>query len=160
MMRLVNLFLMFALSGLLLGCSSTKTRTSYDTETDFSALKTYAWMPDVDDAFPTTERAEHFVNAVDAQLESKGFKLVTDSPDVVIRVHRLVTYREEGASVYGGTVQFAKSMIRMDFLHPDTGKPMWEGVMDAYLEKDANIEEVKKQIDVGVETLFMSFPPD
>ncbi len=131
-MKKYNLILAALLIVTLTGCStSINARRSYDASTDFSGMTSYAWIPFESRSFSTPESAERFQTAMDSLLAEKGFKLVSDAPNFLIKTNRVETYREQYKSIYGGVVDFPKAMIRVNFFDPATKLPIYEVAVDA-----------------------------
>ena len=144
--------------GLVSGCMGIQARFSFNNEADFNALKTYAWRSDARESFTDPADAEHYVNAMNAQLASKGFKQVQDSPDFFIHTFPSEKYTDVYLTTHG-EVEFFRGRISLQFLDAKTGVMIWEGVAKAYLSEETNPTEVKKAINKGVETLMKGFPP-
>ena len=159
-MKLYHVILAAILATGLLGCSTNKieARHSYDSETDFSTLVSYAWLPVKQEIFSTPESAEHYRNAMDNTLAKNGFTLNSESPDFLIDTQRVETYRESYVSIYG-VVDFPKAMIRIDLLHPTSSEIIYEGAADAYFDVDASQRSKNATIDRAVEALLGGFPP-
>ena len=158
-MKLHQLVLITTLAASLSGCNSTiEARHSYDSETDFSSLASYDWLPVKQAIFSTPESAEHYRSAMDNMLASKGFNPNTESPDFLIKTQRVETYREKYVSIYG-LVEFPKAMIRIDLLRPSSNEVIYEGAADAYFDVDASQQKKNTTIDRAVEALLGGFPP-
>ncbi len=159
-MKLYHVVLTAILAVGLSGCStsSIKARHSYDSETDFSSLASYAWLPVKQAIFSTPASAEHYRKAMDNMLAKKGFNLNSETPDFLINTQRVETYREKYVSVYG-LVEFPKAMIRINFLHPTSSEMIYEGAADAYFDVDASQKKKNVTIDQAVEALLGGFPP-
>jgi hypothetical protein len=137
---------------------SVQARYSFDAETDFKSLKTYTWMPGLQERFSDPVNADHYKNAMNAQLASKGFKLTPENPDFLIRTYPSKQYRE----VYlmnNREIEFHKGILVMDFVDAKSSVVIWEGVAYAFLSEETNPEELKKSIYLGVEKLMRGFPP-
>ncbi len=71
----------------MMGCSSIAVNYDFDPEYNFSAIKTYDWLP-VPEKVKTDELTiKHIRRAVNTQLEEKGLKLTSGNPDMLIAVH-------------------------------------------------------------------------
>ena len=157
-LQLAHVLLIPFFAVLLSGCYSIQARYSYDTNTDFGGLKTYAWTAGVGSAFFLAASAQHYQNAMDAQLESKGFERVEEDPDFTIRTHKVDTYREQYRTG-GGYIDFPKSMIRIDFVDSKTGAVIWEGAAEAYVTERSSEKQIQKTIHDAVRDLLKEFPP-
>ena len=86
-MRLLNLLTLITAPLWLFGCSSLSVNYDYDTQTDFSQLKTYNWLDFPGNANVSEFNRARFITAVENTLASKGFKQYSSSPDFVIATH-------------------------------------------------------------------------
>ena len=150
----IVLFLLVSLSG----CYGVQSRYSYSAETDFSALRSYSFSPVVDEAFSRPVYADRFRASMDEGLSSRGLIRDEDKPNFIIRVPRIESYVESYQPLYGA-VEFNKSVLRVNFLDPDTGRPLWEGVAVSYISPDWAEDRVAKEIDDAVRDLLEGFPP-
>jgi len=143
----------------LYGCYSIEARYSFDSETDFSGLSSYAWLELDKEIFSTPESAEHYVSAMNEMLASKGFDLNPEDPDFQILTESVETYREKYTTL-NGTVDFPKAMLRVDFLNASSGEVIYEAASDAYFDPNATQAAKNAIIDKGVKALLSEFPPD
>ncbi len=151
--------LAFCLLGLISGCMGVKSRSAINAETDFTALKTYAWMSGLQEKFYNPVYADYYMDAMNSQLTSKGFKLETENPDFLIRTHHTKEHTEKTKTISSVEVEFHKGMIAMEFLDAKSGKVIYGGVAETYLSEESKPNEVKKDIDEVVENLIKGFPP-
>lgn len=122
------------------------------------AGSTYTWMPDAASAFTIEVNGKHYVDAMDAELKSKGLSLVKENADFSIQTHRVTSHRDEYKSVSGG-VDFPKATLQVEFFNPATSKPIWEGTAELYISEHAATRESRKAIYDAVGTLLKDFPP-
>jgi hypothetical protein len=154
-MKLYKLFciiLALTLAAILSGCSTKiEARYSYNRQTDFSSLKSYAWVQeDMTTKFSTPESAKYY--------EKKGFNLNPDAPDFLIKTFNAYNYVEKYISVYGN-VEFPKSMLRINFLNPLSKEVIYESAAFAIIDEKATQETKNAAIDKTVEALLIEFPP-
>lgn len=149
---------LLCVSSLLLGCYSTDSRAKYDSSTDFSRLKTYNWQPDAASAFTIEVNGNHFVDAMNAQLKSKGFSMVEESADFSIKTHEVESHVDDYKSVRGN-VNFPKAVISVDFIDPTSGSALWGSAADIYISEDSATQESKDEIYKAVDSLLGEFPP-
>ena len=140
------------------GCYSIESRHSYDSSTDFSGLKSYAWVPVEHAIFSTPASAEHYQSSMENMLGTNGFNLNPAAPDFLISTHYVGTYVEKYKS-YAGNVEFPKAMIRINLLNPSSNEVIYESAAFAYLEENAKQESKNAIIDKAVEALLSEFPP-
>ena len=161
-MRLFPLALAILLVAGISGCStySVEGRYSYDSATDFSVIKSFAWKNVDEDTFPTPENNAHFRSAMASALSAKGFTENQENPDFVIGTEPVKSYREMFKLYEGGEVEFEHKILRVNFIHPSSGTHIYEGVASAYNNPDWSQEEINAEIDEAVEVILRKFPPD
>jgi predicted DsbA family dithiol-disulfide isomerase len=162
-MKLYKLFciiLALMLAAILSGCSTKiEARYSYNSQTDFSSLKSYAWVQeDMTTKFSTPESAKYYESTMENVLAKKGFNLNPDAPDFLIKTFNAYNYVEKYISVYGN-VEFPKSMLRINFLNPSSKEVIYESAAYAIIDEKATQETKNAAIDKTVEALLIEFPP-
>jgi len=170
----------------ILSCSTIRVSYEYDPEADFSTLKTYDWLP-----IPKKDRGNELAiknlkSIVNRQLEAKGFKMRSESPDVLIALHfgkerRVDTeewgyaYRRGGPYYWGTTpyywgppesyeyrrgietYEYEIGTLIIDFINPKTMELIWRGTGRSVIEPDS--EKRLKDIDETVAKVLENFPP-
>lgn len=158
-MKSLQFILVLVIAAVLSGCYSISARYSFDSETDFSGLNSYAWASLQEKTFSTPESAEHYHNAMDDILTAKGFNLNPESPDFLILTPSVDTYREGYQSMAYGVVDFSKAMIRISFVVPSSKESIYEAAAAVYIDEDATQRVKNSTIDQAVEALLEQFPP-
>ena len=161
-MKLIPLTLALLLVVGISGCStySVEGRYSYDSATDFSVIKSFAWKSANEASFATPENNAHFRSSMASALSAKGFTENQESPDFVIATVPIKDYRED-YELYGyGKVAFEHKILRVSFVDPSSGRHIYEGVASAYNNPDWSQEEINAVIDKAVEVILSKFPPD
>ena len=148
------------LAAALSGCATNKiaARHTYNSQTDFSGLNSYAWVQGEQADFSTSESAEHYNGVMENMLATKGFNLNPGAPDFLIKTHPVETYVEKYTH-YSGNVEFPKGMLRINILDPLSKKIIFESAATAYVDKNATQESKNATIDKAVEALLSEFPP-
>lgn len=160
LMKISQCILFLMLSVGLSGCSvySVEGRYSYDSAIDYSAMKDFVLL-DVDDSvFSTPESTAHYRRTIVSALTAKGLIENRENPDFAIKTHPVGTYREEYISIHGN-IAFPKVMLRVNFLHPSSGAPIFEGVADAHFDESMSQEDKNATIDEAVKVILTGFPP-
>lgn len=178
-----------------LACILTGCATSYDISRDFdpsinfSALHTFAWMPDakvgsgdilVDSDTLLRQRVE---NAVERELLLKGYRKQADgkTPDFLLTFHAAMKKKVEVityAGYYGygwwgypwgymggglGPQAYMRDyderVIVLDILDPGTRKLLWRATARNTLDEDDSPQEKTEQIDRVVRQMLAAFPP-
>ncbi len=153
------------------GCSPISVRTDYDHEVNFSAYKTYRWMP------PPKKRAKKSVRkgslldtrvrrAVEAELESRGYTVKTSGrADALLAYHVGVRDRIDvehygyGYGYWGRRThvhRYKEGTIVIDIVDPEARQLIWRGAAaGAVGHPQPNPEKVKK----AVAKIFEDYPP-
>jgi hypothetical protein len=146
-----------------------KVELEYTHGTDFSAYKTYGWVPFQD---PAANPANHIrvTRAVEKELEAKGLTKATDSrADVFVRYQGRLEKKVKGTPAKVDspwqptnprfTVDFSKVQIGTLVLELYDGRTkdvVWHGRTSARMATPDRIEE---QISAAVKLLLSRFPP-
>ena len=158
--KLYRLMLALMLVAALSGCAYNKieVRHSYDSQTDFSGLNSYAWVHGDQDSFSNSESYEHYKSTMDNMLATKGFNLNPEAPNFLIKTHNVKSYVEKYTSVHGN-VEFPKAMLRINFLNPSSKEVIFESAASAYVDENATQKSENAVIDKAVKALLSEFPP-
>jgi hypothetical protein len=158
--KLYRLMLALMLAAALSGCATSNitARHTYNSQTDFSGLNSYAWAQGNEASFSTSESAEHYKSAMENMLATKGFNLNPGAPDFLIKTHPVKNYVEKYTH-YSGNVEFPKAMLRINFLDPLSKKIIFESAATAYFDKNATQESKNAILDKAVKALLSEFPP-
>ncbi len=176
-MKNLKTFLFLCFVSSLLGCASVTVQYDYDTEANFSNLKTYDWMPILARADMNRLIIKRIKNAVNMKMEGKGFRATKDNPDLLIAMH---VGKEIELSVtnhsyhhrpyrrgpwYGGgggisVNKIEKGALVIDFVDTKTNGLIWQGVAKATVKRDQSREKQDKRINEAVTKLFKHFPPN
>lgn len=171
-MRIATLI---GIAGLALATSGYAQDISYDYDktTDFTQLKTYAWVrwTNVSDEL----NHKRIVDALEAQLAAKGLVKVEASanPDVLVAYHTSFSKDLEingSASGWGG-YRFGPSRtgsarvqevvigtLIVDMVNAKTNTIAWRGVAAKELDANASPEKRDKNINKAAEKLFKNYP--
>jgi hypothetical protein len=161
------------------GCSSVMVNYDYDTEVDFSKYKNFAWMkPAV--AVGNARAAKHentlfykrLRNAMDSQLEAKGYKLDANDPHFVIVYHIGIEDKIDVTNwgywygphwgPWGSNVDvyhYREGTLIVDFIDYDTKQLIWRGIAQKALSSRPDPEQAGAVIADIVERMLRNFPP-
>lgn len=145
----------------------------YDKGTDFSKLKTYAWVSGTN----LRDELNHkrIMDAVDAQLVAKGFTRVDPSanPDVLVAYHASFNQNLEingFSSGWGGyrwgaarsgsarVDQITTGTLVVDIVNAKSKTIVWRGVATKELDEKASPEKRDKNINKAAEKMFKNYP--
>jgi hypothetical protein len=166
---------------LLAGCTSVRLGLDYDTSTDFSSLRTFAWHPE-----SHQEDAKNSQNplidarirtAIEETLISKGYeKVVLDSADFLVGFHFSVERKLEvssmnatfGYSQYGrggslgyqtSVTEYDEGIIVIDIAEAETDALVWRGSGARRVGTSNDPDKVTKKVNRAVSEILSQFPP-
>jgi len=160
-------------------CAPISVTDDYDTQTDFTKLRTYAWhvapagAPAVDSL--TQQR---IVRAVDDALEAKGFrKADSGTPDFKVHTMASVSQRIQTQPVTVGVgyawrygyvaagegvevTAYDEGTLILDVISTATKNLVWRGTARGAVERDRTPEEREARIRDAVFKVIERFPPN
>ncbi|UCD56922.1 MAG: DUF4136 domain-containing protein [Candidatus Hydrogenedentota bacterium] len=167
------------LSLLIIACSTISVSYDYDREADFTILKTYDWLPVPPEARADGLIVKRITNAVDRELEAKGFTMMPEAPDFHIAIYgeRLtkLDIRDRGYDYgpyrYRGyywpedrrrieVYQYDEGTLILDLINAQTNELIWRGTATAVIDPYATPEQRDKRITEAVGKILSNFPPD
>jgi Domain of unknown function (DUF4136) len=147
----------------------------YDKGTDFSRIKTYAWVrwTNLGDEL----NHKRIVDAIEAQLAAKGLVKVEASanPDVMVAYHTSFSRDLEingSATGWAGyrfgpvrsgsarVEQVVVGTLYVDIVNAKTNTIVWRGIATKDLDVNASPEKRDKNITKAAEKLFKKYPPE
>lgn len=81
-MKLLQYILCFCFIASLINCSTIKVNHEYDSGADFTSYKSYDWFPVPKKIIKYRHITEKIKLVMSRQLESKGYKKVSEGPDL------------------------------------------------------------------------------
>jgi hypothetical protein len=168
---------------LLAACSSVQVSTDYDPGTDFSVLKTYAWLPRKastggDPRLDSTLLNERIRGAVEAQLAERGYKKTASGrADFLVAYHTAVERKMDVDTIYRGygygpdtwgwggghetmVYQYDQGTLLLDFLDRKAHRLLWRGSASAVVSESSTPEKRTALINEAVAKLLDRFPPE
>lgn len=164
---------------LIVACSPISVSTDYDTQADFSSLKSFNWlegtvMSKKDALKPDGLVAKRVKEATISELERKGYVFVkTESPDFFVIVHTGVedriditrwgyTYaRRWGPFGRRTTVsKYREGTLFIDIINARTKELIWRGSGTSPMNVAKTPEERDQFINDVVEKILENFPPE
>jgi hypothetical protein len=179
-MMMKNTMLLLVICIAMAGCATPLAVTSdYDTAVDFTALKTFDWMPATGNAAGDELLVKKFRNTVDAQLKAKGRTMTADNPDFLIAMEL------SGRTTYGGSTAVGMSVgipvgragsvsvgggkskprekkegvLVLGFLDPKSMSLLWRATATAEVKGSATAEEQQQKISEVIAAMLAHFPP-
>lgn len=175
------LFLAFSV-GLLSGCSSVSVSRDFDTATEFTLLKTYAWQdaeqPETGDPRIDNDlNDERIRNAVNTTLATKEFQL-SERGDADFLVVYYIDFKRKlnsssisfgmgtgGHGRYGGMgyntgfSEYDEGNLTIDIMDASDGKMIWRGVGTRAVYTGSNPQKATSVINGSVVKILKKFPP-
>lgn len=164
---------------LISACASPKIGFDYDRSADFTAYRTYEWMPD--SRSPTGDRRidndlvdARIRAAIDGQLRRKGYTSPAGGrPDFYVAYQAALTDMMKGASTqrYIGdratglyttinAIQpYKDGALLVDIVDGATQRLVWQGTASAEVDPGMTAKERDEQIARVVKAMFEHFPP-
>jgi hypothetical protein len=161
---------------LLAGCSSagTKVVTDFDREASFDGRETYTWVFVSEDQFalsgsPTRESELRVVEAVDSALAEKGFRKVSENPDLLVGfavttedktdVQQIYTDQSLGYVMGQTNVrEYQEGTLILFFADPSEKQVIWQGSGTETFQNPSQ-QMVNERIGVVVKNVLKDFPP-
>lgn len=179
-MRPLCLLLLVATAATAVGCAAPKIGYDYDSSANFSAYRTYQWMPGNQE--PTGDKRvdnslvdARIRNAVEAQLRSKGYHQppATGQPDFFVAYHAGVKDLSKGASTQRyigdrGSGQYTtindiqpykEGALLIDIVDGASKQLVWQGSALAEVDPGMTAKERNERINRIVGAMFAHFPP-
>ena len=163
------------------GCTTISVSSDYDQSANFHDLKTYAWMTASEE--PKNTRVKNSLvmsriqDAVDRQLDQKGYQKTPENPDFFVAYHASVDEKTQIHSTpyYGGGVgayrfgpvynnvyqtRYEEGTLIIDILNPGTKSLLWRGMAKGSVNTQDNPETKTKRINDAVQKILERFPPN
>jgi hypothetical protein len=168
---------------LIAGCSSYDIKYDYDVDSNFSAFKTYGWIPrEISNASGSARTAmqsntlldDRIRKAVDNQMTAKGFTLATENPDVMLVYHvgaqNKVDVTDWGytyaGSYWGGGLgrsvdvyEYTEGTLIVDMVNASTKQLAWRGSATGVVDPSSSPEQREARVNDVVARIFENYPP-
>ena len=173
--HLAAVALAFALAFSLGACSPLVVKHDYDPDADFSAYRSFAWLPDPP-ADPNLEMpgrspllGKHIRQAVNRVLDQHGLQKDLDAPDLLVAYHsRLRRRRDVDVYTYGywapravDVDQHHEDVLVLDFVDRRTNQLVWRGwsveTIDFYA---SDPRRQRQRLQKAVEEILKRYPQD
>lgn len=166
----------------LTGCSSVSVNYDYDHEADFRSFTSYDWMEAPRVAVGDARSAQQMNTlldqrirrAVDEQMELKGLKQDTSSPDLIVVYHtgledkvNVTDWGYTYGSYYWGwggraidVYQYQEGTLIVDLINAETQMLVWRGWATKTLEENPSPEKTEYNINNIIQRIFSEYPPN
>jgi hypothetical protein len=171
---------LLAIACALAGCTQFNVRSRQDPSTDFSRLRTWAWLP-LSEAAPADQRTlnrlidARIQRAVESELRAKGYAAADGQADFLLN-YRLATQpasdvkgdprRAFADSFWWGipdgegfyTESYDEGTLYVAILDAATKRIVWVGAAGARLVPTMSMEKTEKRVDEAVQQIMARFP--
>jgi len=171
-------------AGLLLAWCAVATaqdiRFNYLQGTDFSKYKTYKWVKVPNAQYPNQILDDQIIQAIDAQLATKGLTRTEDNPDLYVTYQAALNQEKQwnsystGGDMWGwggwrgwggmSTTTTTSQTINIgtiscDIYDVSTKKQIWRGDASKTLGSGKDPQKVTKNLNKAMAKLFKKYPP-
>lgn len=153
-------------------CATVQVRTDYDSNTDFSKYKTFAfYKKGIDKAKISDLDKRRILRAVESDLIAKGMTK-SSNPDILVSIfakskkkvnvhHDPYWHPYYYGSYWGSHVsRYTEGTLLVDLIDKDGKKLLWQGVGKGALNTSGNIEKKEARINEFVAEIMEHFPPE
>jgi hypothetical protein len=165
-------------------CSGITVSQDYEKGYDFSALKTFAWKPNVDNEYGLKDNDlmdKRIRTAIESGLKTKAFTQIDDgTPDIYVSYHITVEQKISSSNVSGG-IAFGRSSfghvggvgistgtdirtydqgtMLIDFTDTKSKKLIWRGMSTQVVSEHSDPDTSTAMINETVDKILQQFPP-
>jgi hypothetical protein len=181
--RILCLAVLVAAALVATGCSSISVRQDYDTQADFVAYKTYAWIQQPTTAIGSAKAAQQMntlldkriKDAVNTQLAAKGMTLVAENPDALVIYHTGIDNKVEvqdygytyprypyGGWYGGGQVdvyEYNEGTLIVDLIDAKSDQLVWRGTATKVIDETASAQQREANLNEVIAKVFTQYPP-
>ncbi|WP_298371099.1 DUF4136 domain-containing protein [uncultured Lutibacter sp.] len=170
--KLLSLVLLF----LVASCSSVRVTSDYDTSTDFSKYKTFAfYKKGIDKAEISDLDKRRILRAVENELLSKGFTK-SETPDLLVNIF---TKSRQKVDIYNNNQfymgwhpwyygpnfgmqisKYTEGTLFVDLIDANKKELAWQGIGSGGLTTSGNVEKKEERIKEFVGEIMSKYPPE
>jgi len=183
--RSIAAFLVLSLAGFVSGCASLKVAADHDPSVDFSALKSFSWLPEKPyllERFPELTKQLH--EDVDGILSGKGFRALPPGSeadfhlrydaalDTKLNIQQINDaygytsgpwrYEYNPNPLYGGysrPYEWDKGTLIIDVTDRSGKRLIWRGVAVAHLDEYDSPSDRAEIVRRAIRRIMEAFPP-
>ena len=156
---------------LLTSCSSIKVSSDYDTHTDFSQYKTFAfYKTGIDKAEISDLDKRRIMYSIEQELLEKGM-VKSEDPDMLVSIftkarEQVNIYEPHWSPYYYNPYdrtrisKYIEGTLFIDIIDPEGKKLIWQGVGSGFLTKSSKPEKREANIAKFVEEILDDYPPE
>lgn len=153
------------------GCSSIRVSSDYESATDFSKYKTFAFYKTGIDKAPISDiDKRRIMKSIESELKAKGMQL-SETPDVLVSIftkarQQVDVYQPHWTPYYYNPYQsahinkYTEGTLFIDMIDPQGKKLIWQGIGSGALTKSSKPEKREANIQTFVKEILEKFPPE
>jgi len=172
-MKILKTATLFILTLMLFAsCATVRVKTDYDSHTDFSKFKTFAfYKKGIDKAKISDLDKRRILRAVEAELKAKGMTL-SQNPDVLVSIFaksrkHVDVYNHNSywyPSYYGShwrnnSSSYVEGTLFIDLIDAKKKSLLWQGVGKGALSTSSKVERKEARINQFVGEIMAEYPP-
>jgi hypothetical protein len=168
-MKRLMVFAFIVMPTVLVGCSAIYGVThDYDSNIDFANLEIYDWAPIKMNTGEDTMTLKRIQDVVNKNLQSKGYRQSSTSPDFIIVIffetrQRLAEVDPFDAAFSPYTAPparyYEEGNLVLDFIDPDNNHLIWRGSASTDVSEIQTSEQIEQTTSATVEKILKKFPP-
>jgi hypothetical protein len=168
-MKGLMVFALIVMPTVLLGYSPIYGVThEYDSNIDFAKFEIYDWLPVKSKTGEDTMTIRRIQDVVNKNLQSKGYRQSSTSPDFIIVIffetrQRLAEVDPFSAAYSPYTAPparyYEEGNLVLDFIDPDDKHLIWRGSAGTDVSQIRAPEQIEKTSSAAVEKILNKFPP-
>lgn len=164
----------FVLIFIVASCSSVRVTSDYDTKTDFSKYKTFAfYKKGIDKVDISDLDKRRILKAVESELLTKGFTK-SESPDVLVNIF---TKSRQKVDIYNNNMyygwhpwyygsnfgvrisKYTEGTLFIDIIDANKKELAWQGIGSGALNTSGNVAKKEEKIRLFVTEIMTKYPP-
>jgi len=168
-------FLPLVLLFLVASCSSVKVTSDYDTSTDFSKYKTFAfYKKGIDKVEISDLDKRRILKAIESELLAKGFTK-SENPDILVNIftkarQKVDVYSNNYMHVgwhpwyygpnYGMHIsKYTEGTLFVDLIDSEKKELVWQGIGSGGLTTSGNVAKKEERIKEFLAEIMAKYPP-
>lgn len=164
-----TLISIFALT-LVFSCATVQVKTDYDTQTDFSKYKTFAfYKKGIDESKISDIDKRRILRAIDKELTNKGM-VKSENPDLLVSIFakaqkKVNVYNDNWYPFYytpfyrTNVSQYVEGTLFIDLIDAKKKQLVWQGVGKGALNTSSKPEKKDSRIQEIVAEILAKYPP-
>lgn len=152
-------------------CSTIRVTTDYETQTDFSKYKSFAfYKKGIDKAKISAIDKRRIIRAISDEMELKGLTK-SKNPDLLISlftkaIERVDIYENHWQPYYYDPFhrqqvsKYTEGTLFIDIIDKESKKLIWQGIGKGFLTKSSKPEKREVNIHKFVKEILKKYPPE